>query len=73
MTKQSKNKKNFPISDTMGTLFATDPFFATYIELLPKQGAQVAEAKDRLRRAKFLQCEDNLLALGLHQFKGQMR
>ena len=54
-------------------MFATDPYFATYIELLPKQGAQPTETKDRLRRMKFLQCEDNLLALGLNQFKGHAR
>lgn len=73
VTKQSKSKKNFPMSDTFANIFATDPYFATYIELLPKQGAQPREPKDRLRRMKFLQCEDNLLALGLNQFKGHAR
>lgn len=54
-------------------MFSADPFFATFIELLPKRGAILYESaaeKQRIRRMRFLICEDNLLALGLSQFKG---
>jgi len=68
-----KTKRNQPISETIASIFSSEPFFATFIELLPKQGVQYDDAKNRVRKMKFLQCEDNLLALGLHQFKGPDR
>ena len=70
-TQTQKPKKNVAISDTIAEMFTTIPFFATYIELIPKQGPQNEELQRRARRKKFLQCEDNLLALGLDQFKGK--
>uniref|UniRef100_A0A7M5WTZ7 Uncharacterized protein n=1 Tax=Clytia hemisphaerica TaxID=252671 RepID=A0A7M5WTZ7_9CNID len=70
-SQMQKAKKNVTISDTIAEMFTTIPFFATYIELVPKQGPQNEEMQRRTRRKKFLQCEDNLLALGLDQFKGK--
>lgn len=65
--------QNIPINDTIVEIFATEPYFATYIELLPDQGMESHLGKKRVPRMKFTKSEDNLLALGLDQFKGPER
>ena len=70
---KSKKSLKFPINDTIVDLFSTDPFFATYIELLPDQGMQAVKEQRRIPRMVFTKSEDNLLALGMEQFSGPCR
>ena len=69
-----RNYQDWPISDVVAHIFATDPYFATFIELLPEQGMlpekYLSTNNMRIRRTKFTTAEDNLLALGVQQFKG---
>ena len=49
----------------------SEPFFATYPELLPTQGSVAKKLQDLMidrKRMRFFPSEDNLLALGMEQF-----
>ena len=60
------------IPPRMALKMITEPFFATYPELLPEQGNTASKKMQMYpndkRRVKFFKSEDNLLALGMEQF-----
>ena len=60
------------IPPRMALRMVSEPFFATYPELLPEQGSTASKKLQQLvgdkKRVKFFRSEDNLLALGLEQF-----
>lgn len=76
VTKVSKTKTTYyQINETIAQLITTEPYFATYIELLPEQGMQQINGgtakRSSFSRMKFIKVEDNLLAIGISQFKGK--
>ena len=77
VTKCPKNsmKNEFPICETITSILAGNPYFATFIELLPHRGLYIptnsSKHQNTVQRMKFTDAEDNLLALGLQQFTGK--
>ncbi len=61
-----------PMPIKTGLRIFTEPYFATFPEILPKQGLLATETLLKLsreaQRLKFFRSEDSLLALGMSQF-----